>query len=228
MTTASPGDTLLAIGLIAVPLAFTAFYAALAATFHYPAVLREPAGEVLARFRAGGTRLVLLWWAFAMTAVAFIPVAVGAAHLAGPDLAALTLVIGVLAGLVQALGLLRWPFLVPQLARDRERSPEAVDAIFDATNRYLGVAIGEHLGYLLTGGWTILLSAGLLATGALPGWFAIVGIVIGAALLIGCFEFVGPAERDGWAFAGAVVAVAYTAWSLWLILGGVLLLVLPH
>ncbi|MFF1634249.1 DUF4386 domain-containing protein [Leifsonia sp. NPDC058248] len=219
-------EAVLAIGLIVVPVAFTAFYAALAVRFRYPAILREPAQVVLERFHAGGPGLVLLWWGFGLTAVAFIPIAVLAAPLAGVGaLATLTLVVGSLAGLVQALGLLRWPFLVPQLARDRDRSPAAVDAIFDATNRYLGVAIGEHLGYLLTGSWTILLSAGMLATGSLPGWFAIAGIVVGAALLVGTLEFVGPAEREGWAFAGATVAVAYTAWSIWLVVGGILLFV---
>jgi hypothetical protein len=45
------------------------------------------------------------------------------------------------------------PFLVPYLARvdaDPAASParrEAVDVIFQAFNRYLGVAVGEHLGY---------------------------------------------------------------------------------
>ena len=55
--------------LIALPLAFNAAFALLAARFDYPDVLRRPTGEVLARFAAGGTPLVLLWWAFALTAV---------------------------------------------------------------------------------------------------------------------------------------------------------------
>src|SRR5439155_12238326 len=33
---------------------------------------------------------------------------------------------------------------------------EAVDIVFQSFNRYLGVAVGEHLGYALTGAWTTL------------------------------------------------------------------------
>jgi hypothetical protein len=62
--------------LIAVPLALNAAFALLAARFDYPDVLRRPTGEVLAAFRAGGTSLVLLWWAFALTAVLLAPLVV--------------------------------------------------------------------------------------------------------------------------------------------------------
>lgn len=48
----------------------------LAARFDYPDILRRPTGEVLARFREGGTALVLIWWAFMLTAVLLAPVVV--------------------------------------------------------------------------------------------------------------------------------------------------------
>src|SRR5262249_25638369 len=137
--------------LILVPLAFNVAFALLAARFDYPDVLRRPTAEVLERFRAGGTGLVTLWWAFALTAVAMVPLTVvlsGALRDPGadPTLLSLTTTVGVLAALVQALGLLRWPFLVPLLARlDAEGEP--VDVVFEAFHRYLGVAVGEHLGY---------------------------------------------------------------------------------
>src|SRR5689334_24158574 len=63
--------------------------------------------------------------------------------------------IGVLAGAVQFLGLIRWPFLVPSLA-DMYTDPESTQAtrdgvavVFQAFHRYAGMAIGEHLGFLL-------------------------------------------------------------------------------
>ena len=57
----------------------------------------------------------------------------------------------------QFLGLIRWPFLVPYLARadaEPDASParrEAVDVVFQSFNRYLGVGVGEHLGYAAHG-----------------------------------------------------------------------------
>ncbi len=219
--------------LVVLPLAFNAAFAALAATFDYPDVLRRPTLEVLARFRAGGSRLVLLWWAFAMTAVVLAPLAVllsAALDGADPTLRSVATTVGVLAALVQFLGLVRWPFLVPYLARvaeDPDADParrEAVDVVFQAFNRYLGVAVGEHLGYLLTGSWSVLVGVASLQSSVVPGWLGVVGIVVGALLALCSFEFVGPFERDGWAVAARLTPVVYVGWSLWLVATGVALL----
>jgi hypothetical protein len=56
--------------------AFNVAFGMLAARFDYPDILRRPTDEVLSRFEAGGTGLVLLWWSFAMTAVLFAPLVV--------------------------------------------------------------------------------------------------------------------------------------------------------
>ena len=91
-------------------------------------------------------------------------------------------------------------------------------------HRLLGVGIGEHLGYLLTGLWTLLVAASILATTVLPGWLGLIGLPIGAALMFGALEFVGPNEKEGWRLAGTIVPIAYIAWSLWLVVLGVFLL----
>jgi hypothetical protein len=219
--------------LIAVPLAFNAAFALLAARFDYPDVLRRPTPDVLAAFRAGGTSLVLLWWAFALTAVLLVPVVVLLSRAVSDADAALLDVattVGVLAALVQFLGLVRWPFLVPYLARadaEPDASParrEAVDIVFQSFNRYLGVAVGEHLGYGLTGAWTTLAGVALTQTSAVPGWVGVVGIVIGPVLMVCSLEFVGRHEPTGWKLAERLTPVTYIAWSLWLVATGVALL----
>jgi hypothetical protein len=209
--------------LIAVSLAFNAAFAALAARFDYPDVLRRPTFEVLAAFRAGGTSLVLLWWAFALTAALLAPLVVlvaGAVPDADPTLLSVATTAGVLAAVTQFLGLVRWPFLVPYLARAGDS--EAVDVVFQAFNRYLGVAVGEHLGYLFTGAWTTMIGVALTQTAAVPGWIGVAGMVIGPALVLCSLEFVGRGES--WNVAERLTAPAYVAWSLWLIATGVALL----
>jgi hypothetical protein len=62
--------------LIVVSIAFNSAFASLAARFDYPDILREPTADVLAKFRADGTSLVLLWWVFALTAVIMVPLVV--------------------------------------------------------------------------------------------------------------------------------------------------------
>jgi hypothetical protein len=206
--------------LIGVPVAFNAAFAALAKRFDYPDVLRRPTRDVLASFRDGGTSLQLLWWAFALTAVLLAPLVVlfaAALPDADPTLLSVATTLGVLAAAVQFLGLIRWPFLVPFLAEQEDS--EAVDLVFQAFNRYLGVAVGEHLGYLLTGAWTTLAGIALLETSV---WLGVLGILIGPALMLCSLEFVG--RGTGWTVAERLTPPVYVAWSLWLIATGVVLL----
>ena len=102
---------------------------------------------------------------------------------------------------------------------------QTVAVVFATLHRLFGVGIGEHLGYLFTGLWTLLIAASILSTLVLPSWLGIAGVVIGLALLVGVLEFVGPNERDGWPLAGTIVPIAYIAWSIWLILLGVFLVI---
>src|SRR5690242_7520884 len=118
------------------PVIFNLAFGLLAARFDYPDILRRPTAEVLARFRQGGTTLLLIWWAFALSAVLFAPLVVvvsrslgdaGGTGGANKTLLAVGSTVGVLASIVQFLGLIRWPFLVPYLARV-DAEPGASDA----------------------------------------------------------------------------------------------------
>ena len=223
--------------LILVPIVFNVAFFELGRAFEYPAILRKEPDEILRRFAAGGTGLLLRWHLLFVSALAMVPLAVLLALVladdAGSALTTLTVVVGVIAGLVQALGLGRWVFAVPELARryvaaegpDGAATRGSIEVAFAVLHRYLGIGVGEYLGYLATGVWTILVGVSILQGAILPGWTAVAGIVIGVALLIGTFEFVGPNERDGWALAGTIVPIAYIAWSIWLIVLGVLLLI---
>ena len=62
--------------LIATPVLFNVGFTLLAQRFDYPDILRRPTHEVLERFRAGGTGLILIWWVFALSAVLFAALAV--------------------------------------------------------------------------------------------------------------------------------------------------------
>jgi hypothetical protein len=212
--------------LIAVPVLFMLFYGLLAMTFDYPGILREPAGEVLRRFAAGGPTLVLLWYGFALTPVLFIPAAIllRRAFTATTPFLDLAVPLGVLAGLTQVMGLIRWPFLVPELARSfldpsaSEATQAAALTVFGAFHQYAGVAIGEHLGYLFTGAWTLVIAGAMLTAPRFRPWLGWAGIASALGILVGLLE---PA---GIALAGMINAVAYAAWSLWLVGVGVSLL----
>jgi Domain of unknown function (DUF4386) len=96
---------------------------------------------------------------------------------------------------------------------------------FSVLQRYLGVAVGEHLGYGLTGAWTTLSGVALTQTSEVPGWIGVLGIIIGPLLMVCSLEFVGSHEPSGWKFAERITPAAYIAWSLWLLATGAALLV---
>jgi hypothetical protein len=220
--------------LLVLPVAYNGLYTLLARRFDYPDILRQPTSRVLERFTAGGSRLVLIWWGFAMSAVLLAPAVVLLSTTladADPAVLALATAIGLLAALVQFLGLVRWPFAVPHLARlagDPATTPathDAIDVVFQTLNRYLGVAVGEHLGYLFTGLWTALAGIALVQSDLLHPLFGIVGLVLAPLFLLGSLEFVGPFEPRGWKLAGTLVPVAYIGWSVWLLALGIGLLI---
>jgi hypothetical protein len=221
--------------LILVPVVFNAAFFELGRAFDYPAILRRTPDEILRRFAAGGSGLLLRWHLLFVSALGMLPLAVLLSVVldAGPVLTPLSIVVGAVAALVQALGLGRWLFAVPELARryvaadgpEEQSTRQSIEIAFAVLHRYLGVGVGEHLGYLATGVWTILVAGSILQGAVLPGWLAIAGVAIGLGLLVGTLEFVGPNEPEGWALAGTIVPIAYIAWSIWLIVLGLMLLI---
>ena len=217
-----------------VPIAFNLAFFELGRAFDYPNILRKQPDEILRQFVAGGSGLILRWQALLISALAMLPlVALVAVVIAAPPaLSVLSIVVGAAAALVQALGLVRWPFAVPELARryvasdgpDADVTRRTIEVTFATLHRLFGVGIGEHLGYLLTGAWTLLIGVSIMSTAVLPAWLGVIGLPIGVALLIGALEFVGPNEKNGWRLAGTIVPVAYITWSLWLVALGVFLL----
>ncbi len=209
--------------LIVVPVLFNVVFFALGRTFAYPDILRKPTDEILKRFAAGGPRLIRLWYAFGVTALLAIPMTLlvyGVFADSQPQLAVISAIVGTLSGLVQALGLFRWPFLVPHLAavyNDPNASSatrEAVGVVFKAFHEYVGVMVGEHLGYLFTASWSVLVAVMMLTSPLFSPLLPVFGIVSAIGILAGLLE---PA---GWKPAGMVNALSYLAWSLWLILTG--------
>jgi hypothetical protein len=232
--------------LIIVPLGFTICFTLLQQLFEYPAILRQPTADVLTKFAAGGAPLIAVWYALTLTAVAFVPLVLLVHRVlaerprpasAGdsqpmrgdaPVLLWVATAFGLIAGVSQTLGFLRWPFVVPFLAQSY-LAPEASEAqraaagmVFEAFHRYAGMAVGEHLGYLSTSIWTLLIAIVVLRTGVLPRWIGASGAVLALGIAAGL------AEPAGWELGGTINALSYLVWALWLIAVGVTLLTGPR
>lgn len=215
--------------LILVPVAFTVCFTLLQIWFEYPDILRQPTGDVLTKFQAGGAPLVAAWYALTLTAVLFIPITVLLHRVLAEYSSTATLWVasafGVVAGLAQTLGFLRWPFLVPHLAEAylapvaSEAQRAAAATVFEAFHLYAGMAVGEHLGYLSTSVWTFLVALLMLRAPLFGRWLGLSGMLLALGVAAGLLE---PA---GWEPAGAINAISYLAWALWLVVVGAVLLV---
>jgi len=215
--------------LILVPVAFSVCFTLLQMLFEYPDILRQPTADVLTKFAAGGSNLIVVWYALTLSSVLFIPLVVLFHQVLAMSENTTTLrvatVFGVVAGFAQTLGFLRWPFLVPHLAQAylepgaSEAQRAAAALVFDAFHRYAGMAVGEHLGYLSTSVWTFLIALLMLRSPLFGRWLGLSGMLLALGVATGLLE---PA---GWELAGTINALSYLAWALWLIVVGVVLLV---
>ncbi|MFN8459114.1 MAG: DUF4386 domain-containing protein [Anaerolineae bacterium] len=213
--------------LIAVTVGFNTFFTLLAMNFEYPDILRFPTGYVLEQYHAGGSGLTLQWYGMVLVSILIIPVALLLHQILTAERTpylTIATVFGVLTGVMNFLGFIRWVFVVPHLASvyvdpaSSQATRDAVVVVFEAFHLYAGFSLGEHLGYLFNGVWTLLLGLVMLKSPYFKPWLGWLGI-ISAPLII-----FGSAEGAGLEIAGLINVVGFALWSIWLIAAGIVLL----
>lgn len=206
-------------------------YTLLIMNFDYPDILRLPTAEILTRFQAGGDALIYTWLAFAWVG---LPMLVGAIMLKSilaeehsPFLETAT-TFGVIGFIVQVIGLLRWVFVVPILAR-LLTAPEAdsatqasIAAVFTAVHQYGGVILGEHLGQFFIILWMSIISGIIYKSKMFSKWVSWLGWFASAIYILAQTELFATAIPSfpvvEW--AGLVGSLL---WLVWMIVMGVYL-----
>ncbi len=213
--------------LIVTPILFMTAFTMLQINFEYPDILRQPAMTVMQKFAAGGSGLIINWYLMVISSILFIPISIMLhPYLAREDAPYMNVAttFGVVAGIVQMLGFIRWPFLVPTLASTyldpstSEATRAAIEVTFTAFNQYAGVGVGEHLGYLFTALWSVLIGLAMMNSPRFSKWLGWMGVILAAGILVGTLEFAGVL------FAGLVNAISYILWAIWMIIAGIYLL----
>jgi Domain of unknown function (DUF4386) len=208
--------------LVAAVVCANVAFLGLGSVFNYPDVLQEPPGETLTKFSADQGTIVAYFSVLALGAALLGPGAVLVGRLIGGSLGRWSARIGIAAAVVQVVGLVRWPLLVPSLADRATDSGASAGARADATDNFelandvLGTAIGETLGYLLTALWTVLVIQALRGKIA-GGWFTGLGLAAAALILSGVAV---PLDLPG---VDAANFIGYILWSAWLVALAILL-----
>jgi hypothetical protein len=173
------------VSLVVATVLFGAVFSYLAVTFDYPDVLDRPAAEVLPRLLALGGSGRTVWLVYGLIPLLLIPTALGVKAAAGAEARGLgraAVWLAVLAAITMMAGLLRWPTLHWDLARQWLSAPpaarELLAARFAAANLYLGNVTGEFMGELFLNGFFLVSALALAARRRV--WLAATGIAASA------------------------------------------------
>jgi hypothetical protein len=194
----------------------------LVAVFDFPDILRAPAAERLATYAASQSVIQAAYYAMALSGLTQIALAVLAARAIdarGSTLALGALVAGVLCGAWQIMGFIRWVVTIPYLAAASAAQPDAAGTITlmeGLLNAYAGMAVGEHLGFVGQGAWTLLISLAGLAAATLPRVLGWTGVLFGVGFVVAAMEQLG----GPFAGIGALSTPLSAAWFAWLLMTG--------
>lgn len=177
---------------------WTAFFILMPA-IDWPASLGEPPSTILPLMLQQAGPVFAGYASYLLHALLLIPIAIVLRDSLrmSPMIGAIALTLGVLAGLAKALGIVRWLFLMPELAQAyvdpaaTEATRAAIEVIYLAFNAYAG-GVGELLGVgLFAGIWTILLSVAMIRLGGGARMIGYAGLVAAAGLLSTLLSVVG-------------------------------------
>jgi hypothetical protein len=206
-------------------LALSVGFSILAAVFEFPDVLRETAVYRLTLFTEQSRIVIPTYYLLALTGLTQIIVSLLLHHALNDNKSSLLLVattFGILTGIFQTLGFIRWPILVPYLAEAMNGSVpmETIAFVEGAFNRYAGMAVGEHLGFLGLAAWTMLLGIVMVRHPLFDkslGW---------AGIIIGLLSFPMSLEPLGGFLTifGELTYPLNGAWLIWLVVMGISLL----
>jgi len=202
-------------------------YTILTTTFEYPQILRQDVVTILAKFNAGGSGLIFTWFSFAIMGLPLLVayIMIGQKLQSKNYLMKFATIAGIISIVTQMIGLLRWVFVVPVLAKkmaaaNTETARESITTSFQLIHQFAGVLLGEHMGQLFTIIWTIIICYIIIKTGLFQKWMAWFGIISSVIYFFAQAELFATVISNFpvWNAAGFIGS---TLWLVWLIILGV-------
>jgi hypothetical protein len=197
-------------------------YMILQSVFDFPDILRKSTDEIFALFHQNRSSIIPTYYGFTLTGVTFILISLfsyRALRKTDRDILFVAAIIGTVCGLLQAMGYVRWAFLIPVLDNHlhypalTQSGKESIELILDSFHTYAGVALGENLGFVFQGLWTILFSIALFKHQAFQKWISTIGLICGVGILIYSLEQFGGMFSS----LGIINIFVQSIWAGWLI-----------
>jgi hypothetical protein len=189
--------------------------------FNFPDILRQPAEHAFELFKANQTAILTGYYIFLLSSLIYIPLSYAFTHLFNKQqnkvLINVFVGLGITTSIFQAIGFIRWIFTMPYLTESFFNQPEnkqLITIIYETINRYAGMSIGEHLGFIAMGSWTIVLGSMMILNSIPKKWIGYIGIVIGLLIIISIGEHFGGKNAP---LFGIINFLANTFWTVWII-----------
>ena len=200
----------------------------LGAAINWPASLDEPASVNLPLILEQYTAMMAGYSIYLVYSLLFWPMAYLTGRAIVIDDTSDTLFrvasgFAVLSALARALGIVRWLFAMPVLARlytnpaIAENDKESISMVYEMLNAYAG-GIGELLGVSLFASiWLMLICILLLRSSEWPNWLGYFGLIAAASLLLNLLEMIG-------IDMGPMISVSETLQHFWMLATAIMFL----
>lgn len=207
-------------------------YTLLIMNFEYPDILREPTGYILTQFQQGGTGLILTWFAFAWVGIPLLFAIVllqKVLERENTPYLRFGTVSGIIGGIAQMVGLLRWTFVVPVLAKTytnpsaSDIAKESAVIAFQAVHQYGGVVLGEHIGQVFSILWMFTISLALFKSNIFNRWLAWFGFLASGVYLLAQAELFATVIPN-FPVVPEAGLIGSLLWLIWMIVLGVFLI----
>jgi hypothetical protein len=177
----------------------------------WPAILDEPASNVLPLIKAQAGAVFIGYLSYLIYSILFFPTIAGLVELTSNSfIGRLATAFALVSSLARSIGILRWLTVMPMLANLylEGQQPTFITLVYQTINN-LGGAIGELLGVSLFGALAVALTAwGLHQAGIIAGWLSGFGLLAAAGLLLPWLETLG-------INLGPIISISVSLVQLW-------------
>ncbi len=190
--------------------------------FEFPDILRQPASVALKLFHQNQAIIVPAYYVFMVSSILYLPITAlikTRAQSISPNQLWINLFqfSGIATAIFQVIGFCRWIIVLPFLSDtyfDKNTTDSVklmIELIYETLNHYAGMTIGEHLGFIAMGCWTIALTKVV----EMGRWLKVFGQLIGFLLIAATIEQFGGTAAP---LFGVLNFIANTFWTAWILL----------